>query len=114
MNIAEEMQQQPQTFQEPKPQTIAKDWKPEVLPNPKHEQEKMAHELKEHSKVQQESKVHDEIKSAKIEKHSHISHDHDVRYSVAEKLKMDEIETLDGIAEAPGGAILSLTLGNYQ
>lgn len=101
-----------QNFQQPKPQ-VSSGWKPETVPNPKHEQEKMAHELKEHSKVHQETKAHEEeSKSIKIEKHiAHAPHEHDTQYSIAEKYKMEEEEILDGIVETPSGAILSLTLG---
>lgn len=116
----EQHQQQQQQLQPqqvyPEPKALPS-WKQDAAPNPKHEQEKMAHELKEHSKTQQEitkTTHEDNVKSIKIEKHVvRNQHERDMIYSVAEKYKMEE-ETLDGIAETPGGAILSLTLGSSQ
>lgn len=111
-------QQHSQNFQESISVPSSSDWKPETgSPNLKRdEQDKMAHELKEHSKVhQQESKTREDqslIKSAKIEKHGHTGHE-TMRLAVADKFKSEQDETVDGLAEAPGGAILSLTFGTY-
>lgn len=101
---------QQQNYQPPNPE-LASGWKPENVA-PKHEQDKMAHELKEHSKEHPEKKISaDETKTIKIEKHITTTHENEVKYSVAAKYKMDDEALHDGLAESPGGAILSLTLG---
>lgn len=75
----------------------------------------MAHELKEHSKEHPEKKIStEEAKTIKIEKHITATHENEVKYSVASKYKMDDEALHDGLAEAPGGAILSLTLGIFH
>ena len=76
--------------------------------NPAHVQNKLAHDLK-HSKEHFENK---NLESKQEEKHNHQSHEQDYDHTkyyvtgVAERLELQE-----RIGEAPGGAILSLTLG---
>lgn len=79
-----------------------------------HDHEKIAHELK-HSKELMENansnknKDNKQIKIEKVQKHT--DHDH-VQYAKMTQYKVAEVLDLqDGIAETPGGAILSLTLG---
>ncbi|KAK9753429.1 Low-density lipoprotein receptor domain class A [Popillia japonica] len=80
--------------------------------NPTHIQNKMAHELKQHSKEHQEEikaiTTAVEDKHIKIENHSH---DHDFGHAKFVDGIAERLELQDGIAETPGGAILSLTLG---
>lgn len=73
--------------------------------NPKHVQEKMAHDLK-HSK---DSMEHGNAK-IKIEKHKSSHHE---QYPDVQAYKMMD-DMHDGLAETPRGAILSLTLGNVK
>ncbi|KRT83160.1 hypothetical protein AMK59_3683, partial [Oryctes borbonicus] len=84
-------------------------WKPEEK-NPTHVQNKMAHELKQHSKEHQEAKANEgaDDRHVKIENHSH---EHELEHSKFVAGIAERLELQDGIAEAPGGAILSLTLG---
>ncbi|KAF2880429.1 hypothetical protein ILUMI_25737 [Ignelater luminosus] len=91
-------------------------WKPEkqVSDHHDHDHEKIAHELK-HSKELMEnanSNKNKDSKQIKIEKvQKHANHDH-VQYAKMTQYKVAEVLDLqDGIAETPGGAVLSLTLG---
>lgn len=77
----------------------------------------MAHELK-HSKEHFEQTAKIETKEIKIEKHlTHHDHDHDHNHDhskypeVAEYKMVESLELQDGVAQTPGSAILSLTLG---
>ncbi|GJQ84036.1 hypothetical protein Trydic_g10500 [Trypoxylus dichotomus] len=78
--------------------------------NPTHVQNKLAHDLKQHSKEHQEAKASEaaEDKRVKIQNHSH---EHEVEHPKFASGIAERLELRDGIAEAPGGAILSLTLG---
>lgn len=75
----------------------------------------MAHELKQHSKEHQEEikaiTTAVEDKHIKIENHSH---DHDFGHAKFVDGIAERLELQDGIAETPGGAILSLTLGKLR
>lgn len=72
--------------------------------NPKHVQEKMAHDLK-HSK---DSMEHGNAK-IKIEKYKTSQQE---QYPDVQPYKMVD-DMHDGVAETPHGAVLSLTLGTY-
>ncbi|XP_071050612.1 uncharacterized protein [Onthophagus taurus] len=83
-------------------------WDAEEEKNPQHVQDKMAHELKQHSKEQSKTIVRkdNEQKVAISANHERSTSKFVVADVIAERLEMK-----DGLAEAPGGAILSLTLG---
>lgn len=68
--------------------------------NPKHEQDKMAHQLK-HSKEQEENVIMKNVKQPP----------HRDPYPDVVAYKIDRSDVKDGAAETPGGAVLSLTLG---
>lgn len=74
----------------------------------------MAHELKNSKQLMENVEKSTTDKQIKIEKmQKHLSQSH-TQYSKLSDYKVAEVLDLqDGIAKTPGGAVLSLTLGNF-